>query len=286
MKLSASPVKLAALARGVPVLQPASLKAADAQAELAALRPDLLIVAAYGLILPQAVLDIPRLDCLNIHASLLPRWRGAAPIQRALLAGDAETGVCIMQMEAGLDTGPVLLERRLTISHDETAGTLHDRLAALGAEAIVEVATRLRAGEAVPAQPQPGEGATYASKIGPEDAMIDWTQDARQIERAIRAFDPVPGAWTLWQSKKLKLWRASASMPQNLTVSAARALEDARPGQVLACDQRLWVACGQVGSAEKSVLAISEIQRPGGKRIPAVAWLGAAQAPKAGDCLG
>ncbi|MGL5003447.1 MAG: methionyl-tRNA formyltransferase, partial [Casimicrobium sp.] len=189
MKLTPSAVKTAALAHSIPVFQPATLKAPDAQTELAALKPDVMVVAAYGLILPQAVLDIPRLGCLNIHASLLPRWRGAAPIQRAILAGDTESGVCIMRMEAGLDTGAVLLEKRTTISAADTAGSLHDRLAALGAEAIVEVLRRLAQGDSPVEVPQPAEGVTYASKITTDEAQIDWRIDATQIDRVVRAFN-------------------------------------------------------------------------------------------------
>jgi methionyl-tRNA formyltransferase len=279
MKLTPSPVKTLALEHGLPVLQPASLKSPEAQAELAALKPDLMIVAAYGLILPQAVLDIPRLGCLNIHASLLPRWRGAAPIQRALLAGDAESGVGIMRMEAGLDTGPVLLEKRTPIAFDETAASLHDKLSALGAKAIVEVAERLQAGEAIREMPQPSEGVTYASKISPEDAEIDWQKSAAEIDRQIRAFNPVPGAWTTWQGEKLKVWRARP-VDDATAVSFAR-IPNARPGEIVAATSELIVMCG-AESGKKSALAISEIQRAGGKRLPVEAWLRSNNAPLVG----
>jgi methionyl-tRNA formyltransferase len=208
MKLTASPVKLVAQQHNIPVLQPASLKPVDAQAALADLQPDVIVVAAYGLILPQAVLEIPRLGCLNIHASLLPRWRGAAPIHRAILAGDTESGVAIMQMEAGLDTGPVLLERRTPIAPNDTTGSLHDRLAALGAEAIVTVLVSLQRGEMPMAHAQPSEGVTYAHKISPDEARIDWAQNADHIERQVRAFNPAPGASTTWRGEPLKIWNA------------------------------------------------------------------------------
>ena len=202
MKLTASAVKQLALSRGVPVFQPPTLKTLEAQLELAALGADVMVVAAYGLILPQAVLDIPHkvgaYGCLNIHASLLPRWRGAAPIHRAILAGDSKTGVTIMQMEAGLDTGPVLLETYTAIGQAETTGELHDRLATLGAEAIVHVLTRLTRGFALAASAQASDGITYAHKITPDEAQIDWSASAIEIDRKIRAFNPTNSSpnWT------------------------------------------------------------------------------------------
>jgi methionyl-tRNA formyltransferase len=274
MKVTASPVKTLAVERQIPVLQPASLKSPEAQAELAALKPDLVIVAAYGLILPQAVLDIPRLGCLNIHASLLPRWRGAAPIQRAILAGDTESGVCIMRMEAGLDTGPVLLEKSTPIALDETASTLHDKLSALGAEAIVDVVERLQAGEAIKEVPQRSVGVTYASKISPEDANIDWFASAALVDRQIRAFNPVPGAWTTWRGEKLKIWYAYVRANE-------RAPADAAPGTVIKRDSELLIVCG--GDSEKSVLALNEIQRAGGRRMPVSTWLRGGGAPESGE---
>jgi methionyl-tRNA formyltransferase len=281
MKLTPSPVKTLALEHHIPVLQPASLKSADAQAELAALKPDLMIVAAYGLILPQAVLDIPRLGCLNIHASLLPRWRGAAPIHRAILAGDTESGVCIMRMEAGLDTGPVLLEKRTPIAADETTGSLHDRLAALGAEAIVEIVERLAAGEKIAESTQPADGVTYASKIIPEEAKIDWRAEAKLIDRQVRAFNPSPGAWTTWQGEKLKIWRARVLPNHACNVSDSDRMS---PGEVIVRGGELCVVCGN-NEYGKSVLAIDEIQRAGGKRIATSAWLCGADAVKTGDRL-
>jgi len=224
--LRKSPVQLFAEERGFPVRTPVSLKTPEAQAEFAAFQADIAVVAAYGLILPQAILDAPPRGCLNIHASLLPRWRGAAPTQRAILAGDAETGIAIMQMDAGLDTGAVLLEKRMAIGATETAGELHDRLAAQGGVAIVEA---LAGG--FTARPQPGDGVTYAAKISPEEARLDWNGPAATLARAVRAFNPVPGAWTLLPNgERLKILAAEVS--------------DARgaPGAII--DDRLTIACG------------------------------------------
>ncbi|APZ44376.1 methionyl-tRNA formyltransferase [Acidihalobacter ferrooxydans] len=208
-KLRPSPVKEAAQGLGIEVRQPASLRTADAQAALRALGPDLMVVAAYGLILPPAVLETPRLGCVNIHASLLPRWRGAAPIQRALLAGDRETGVTIMQMDAGLDTGAMLAHRTTPITPEDTAGTVHDRLAALGAQALLDVLPGLAAG-ALPGVPQDAAQATYARKLTKDEAMIDWTQPAAQIARQVQAFNPWPVAETRWRGAPLKVLEARA----------------------------------------------------------------------------
>ena len=277
MKLHASAVKQLALSRGIPVFQPPTLKTPDAQAELAALDADVMVVAAYGLILPQAVLDIPHkvggYGCLNIHASLLPRWRGAAPIHRAILAGDKKTGVAIMQMEAGLDTGPVLLETYTAIGQTETTGQLHDRLATLGAEAIVHVLTKLARGFELAASAQSSEGITYAHKITPDEAQIDWSASAVEIDRKIRAFNPAPGAWTTWRGEKLKIW-ASALVSVPSCVGS-------EPGAVLAIEgEHLLVCCGS------SVLAITEIQRPGGKRMAVSAWLAGGGHPVVGERFG
>jgi methionyl-tRNA formyltransferase len=232
--LTASPVKQRALELGLPVEQPASLKDAAAVARLNEHAPDLMVVVAYGLILPQAVLDVPRLGCLNIHASLLPRWRGAAPIQRAILAGDTLTGVTIMKMDAGLDTGPMLLERPVAIGADETAGHLHDRLSAVGAEAIVAAIDSWLAGRITPVA-QPVEGATYAAKIRKEEAAIDWTQPAVAIARQVRAFNPWPVAETRWQGQQLRIWEARA----------LEAASTVTPGEVVeAGSGRLAVATG------------------------------------------
>ncbi len=261
MALQPSPVKKLALEKGIEVFQPLTLKDAEAQAKIAAVGAGVMVVAAYGLILPQAVLDLPRLGCLNIHASLLPRWRGAAPIQRALLAGDAETGVCIMQMEAGLDTGPVLLREAFTITPDDTSATLHDRLAALGARLVVEALGKLP----LPATPQALEGVTYAQKIGKAEAQIDWAQSAGELDRHIRAFNPFPGAQAQFGGQTVKLWRA------------APVEGSGENGQILQVDRnRVVVACGS------GALAVSELQKAGGKRLAVREFL-AGHPLKAGD---
>ena len=277
MKLTASAVKTLALSRDIPVFQPPTLKTPEAQAELAALGCDVMVVAAYGLILPQAVLDIPRkvsgFGCLNIHASLLPRWRGAAPIHRAILAGDTKTGVAIMQMEAGLDTGPVLLETFTAIGARETTGQLHDRLATLGAEAIVHVLTRLARGYELASAAQSGLGVTYAHKITPNEAQVNWSASAVEIDRQIRAFNPAPGAWTTWRGEKLKLW-ASELVPVPSCLGGT-------PGTVMAIEgEHLLVSCGS------SVLAITEVQKAGGKRMAVPAWRAGGHHAAVGDVLG
>jgi len=222
-----SPVQARAEELGLPVRHPVSLKGAEEQAAFAALDADVAVVVAYGLILPQAVLDAPRAGCLNIHASLLPRWRGAAPIQRAIMAGDAETGVCIMQMEAGLDTGPVLLREAVTIGPEETAGDLHDRLSALGARLIVEALARL--GDLVP-EPQPEAGVTYAAKIDKAEARVDWHRPAEEVDRCIRGLSPFPGAWCMAGDERVKL------------LASRLAEGEGAPGEVL--DGAATVACG------------------------------------------
>ena len=277
MKLTASAVKTLALARGIPVFQPPTLKTSDAQAEMAALDADVMVVAAYGLILPQAVLDIPHktggFGCLNIHASLLPRWRGAAPIHRAILAGDKQSGVAIMQMEAGLDTGPVLLETFTAIGARETTGQLHDRLATLGAEAIVHVLTQLARGYDLASSAQSQLGITYAHKITPEEAEVNWTASAVEVDRQIRAFNPVPGAWTTWRGEKLKLWTSELVLVPSCLGSV--------PGTVMAAEgERLLVSC------DTSVLAITEVQKAGGKRMSVSAWLAGGHHAMAGEVLG
>ncbi|MDP3538188.1 MAG: methionyl-tRNA formyltransferase [Azonexus sp.] len=252
MALQASPVKRLALESGIEVFQPPSLKDAAAQQKIAAVGAEVMVVAAYGLILPQVVLDLSRLGCLNIHASLLPRWRGAAPIQRALLAGDDETGVCIMQMEAGLDTGPVVLRGAFAIALDDTAATLHDRLAGLGASLIVEALGKLP----LPAEAQPTEGITYAHKIEKAEASIDWRKTAAELDRHIRAFNPFPGAQASLAGQVVKLWRATP------------ATGNGENGVILAVDRSsLLVACGE------GALAISELQKAGGKRLPVQQFL-------------
>jgi methionyl-tRNA formyltransferase len=226
-KETPTPVHQRALALGLPVRHPTSLKGAEAQADFAALNADVAVVVAYGLILPQAVLDAPNHGCLNIHASLLPRWRGAAPIHRAIMAGDAETGICIMQMEAGLDTGPVLLREATPIGAQETTGQLHDRLSQMGARLVVEALDRL--GDLTPA-PQPAEGVTYAAKIDKSEAAIDWTRAATDVDRQIRALSPFPGAWVDHDGQRIKL------------LASRLATGEGPPGTVL--DDALTVACG------------------------------------------
>ena len=256
MALRASAVKKVALAHGIPVSQPERLKdpathepiraACDAGAEL-------MVVAAYGLILPQAVLDLPRRGCINIHASLLPRWRGAAPIHRAIEAGDAQTGITIMRMEAGLDTGPMLLSRSIAIDPRDSTGSLHDRLAKVGGELVVEALSLFD--EVVPT-PQPEAGVTYAGKIDKAEAKLDWSQPATTLARKIRAFDPFPGALATLAGEPVKAWCGEAETGSG------------RPGQLLAVDAKgIVVACGQ------GVLRLTELQKPGGRRVSAADFL-------------
>jgi methionyl-tRNA formyltransferase len=257
MQLQMSAVKQVALDHGIEVFQPLSLKKDPAAVErLRGMPMDAMVVAAYGLILPQSVLDIAPRGCLNIHASLLPRWRGAAPIARAIEAGDAQSGVCIMRMEAGLDTGPVLLREALPITDADTAVTLHDKLAAQGARLIVDALTRL--GELRP-QPQAAEGASYAAKIEKAEAQIDFRLPASQLARKIRAFDPFPGSTAAIGATTLKIWSAAA----------AAASGSAAPGTILAASaDGVVVACGN-GTA----LRLDLLQKPGGKRLPAREFL-------------
>ena len=252
LQAASSAVKRRAQAYGLPVEQPRTLRDASIVDALASLQSDAMVVAAYGLILPREVLSLPRRGCLNIHASLLPRWRGAAPIQRALLAGDAETGVSIMQMDDGLDTGPVLLREAFQIKGDDTAQTLHDRLAALGARLIVRAL-------AEPHHPEPQDPAlaTYAAKIDKREAEIDWNDSAVAIERKVRAFNPVPGASTNFRASAIKIWRAELAPPMH-----------DEPGLICRAGAGgITVACGE-GS-----LTITELQRAGGKRLSAAAFL-------------
>ncbi len=256
LRTAPSAVKEAAERHGIAVLQPLTLRESGTQAALREAEADVLVVAAYGLILPQGVLDLPRHGALNIHASLLPRWRGAAPIQRALLAGDSVSGVCIMQMDAGLDTGPVLLSEAVAIVPDETGGTLQNKLASLGARLIVTALERLSRG-AVQATPQPADGVTYARKIGKAEARIDWTRAAVEIERQTRAFNPTPGALARLRGDDIKVWRATP-------VSAAAG----SPGSILRVgSEGIDVACGA------GALRLTELQRAGGKRLSADAFL-------------
>ncbi|MDP3842811.1 MAG: methionyl-tRNA formyltransferase [Oxalobacteraceae bacterium] len=277
LQLQASPVKQYALAHDIAVAQPASLRldgkhpqqAQDAHALLRATEHDLMVVAAYGLILPRSVLDIPRLGCINIHASLLPRWRGAAPIHRAIEAGDAATGITIMQMEQGLDTGPMLLTERLPIAPDDTTGSLHDKLAALGGEMIVQALRRLQQGELV-ATPQPAQGVNYAAKISKQEALLDFNQPAATIARKIRAFNPFPGASAVFNGVTLKLWQAQA-LPDGAGLP---------PGHVLAANPQdgVLVACLD------GVLRVTVLQKPGGKRLPAAEFV--AGFPMENGCFG
>jgi len=259
-KLTPSPVKQAALAAGIPVEQPESLKSQEARDALAAYRPDLMVVVAYGLILPRKVLALPRLGCWNVHASLLPRWRGAAPIQRAILAGDAESGVDLMQMEAGLDTGPVLLERRTPIDRADTGGSLHDRLSALGAEVLADGLRRAVAGETLAPTPQPEAGVTYAHKLDKAEAKLDFQRDALALERQVRAFDPWPVAEGEIAGEPLRIWAAEAIARDHA----------ASPGSVLSAGRDgIEIACGS------GALRVTALQRAGGKRIGAADYLNA-----------
>lgn len=261
MKLQASPVKRYAQAHGMPVSQPPSLRrngkypeeAAAAIEQLRALAPDVMVVAAYGLILPQEVLDLPRYGCLNIHGSLLPRWRGAAPIHRAIEAGDAQTGITIMQMDAGLDTGAMLLRETEPIGPDDTTATLHDRMAALGGRMIVDALQRLARDGKLPGEAQPEAGVTYAEKIAKHEAVLDWRKPAEVLARQVRAFDPFPGALGTVHDTAVKLWRASA----------VAAPAGAAPGTVLEVSaDAIVIACGN------GALRVTECQKPGGKRLP------------------
>ena len=252
--LTPSPVKLEAVQRGIPVYQPENFRSAKSKATLRALKPDVMIVVAYGLILPQSVLDIPEHGCWNVHASLLPRWRGAAPIQRAIEAGDTRTGVCLMQMEKGLDTGPVLLAQALDIGPEETGGQLHDRLSELGARVLSDALGLLRATIQLPPHPQPAEGVTYAHKLDKAEAKLDWSQPATALANKVRAFNPWPIAEAQLAGERVR-------------VHAARALDEAHeaaPGSVLRAGREgIDIACG------KGVLRLQALQRDGGKPISA-----------------
>lgn len=257
-QVAPSPVKEAALAVGLPVSQPETLANPEDRGALETWRPDLLVVVAYGLILPATVLKLPPRGCLNIHASLLPRWRGAAPIQRAILAGDAETGISIMQMGLGLDTGPVLLQRRIPIDRMATSGTLHERLAALGAEGLLEALREIAAGTSQP-RPQPPEGITYAAKISKSEALIDWRVDALAIDRQIRAFNPRPGAETRLGGEPLRVLAAHVQ---------PAAATPAEPGTIIAIRRDAIVVHCNAGG-----LALTELQRPGRKPLPAAEFV-------------
>ncbi len=256
-QLAASAVKQCAVRHGLPVEQPATLREPSAIERLQRWSADVMIVAAYGLLLPQAILQTPRLGCINIHASLLPRWRGAAPIQRAIAAGDTESGVTIMQMEAGLDTGPMLLARAVSIDARETGASLHDRLASLGAQALLEALDAVAQGTATP-RAQPAEGVTYAAKIRKEEAAIDWSQPAAEIDRQIRAFDPWPVAETRWNGQQLRVWQA---MPIDSSTSPD-------PGKVLGTS-----AAGVDVGTGKGVLRLTRVQSAGRKAMSAAEFV-------------
>ncbi|MEN5116542.1 methionyl-tRNA formyltransferase [Luteimonas sp. TWI662] len=264
--LTASPVKQTALERGLVVRQPERLRGAEVLDALRALEPDLMVVVAYGLLLPQAVLDIPRLGCWNVHASLLPRWRGAAPIQRAIQAGDAQTGVCLMQMEKGLDTGPVLLRQSTPIAPDDTGGRLHDRLAELGAQVLADGLGLLRAGIRPVPEVQAEAGATYAHKLDKAEARLDWTRPARVLADTVRAFDPWPIAEAELAGERVRVHAA-----QVLPLA-----HDRTPGTLLAAGRDgLDIACGD------GALRVLRLQRAGGKVVAAADYLNARQDLKA-----
>ncbi|HYA20233.1 MAG TPA: methionyl-tRNA formyltransferase [Burkholderiales bacterium] len=268
MNVRASAVKQLALRHGISLMQPQTLKEPGLLESLKQFSPDVMIVAAYGLIFPKAVLELPRLGCINIHASLLPRWRGAAPVQHALLAGDTETGISIMQMDEGLDTGPVLMQTRLKIAADETAQTLQDKLAQQGGEAIVPALRALERGELHP-QPQPWHGASYAGKLGKADAQINWENEAAQVDRTVRAFNPSPGAYTRFNGEILKIWKVK---PWDHLAG--------KPGEIVRVEEDgILVACGT------GAIRIEEAQRAGGKRLP-VRELLQGYPLKPGICLG
>jgi methionyl-tRNA formyltransferase len=252
MKLTPSPVAECAARHGLPVAKPASLRTPEALEMLRTLAPEVMVVAAYGLILPQPVLDVPVRGCINIHASLLPRWRGAAPIHRAILEGDAETGISIMRMEAGLDTGPVLMERRIAIAPDETTGTLTEKLATLGAEAIVAALAQL---PTLRERPQDAAKASYAAKISKAEAALDWSRPAVELERKVRAFDPAPGAEAVVQGLAIKIWRARAHPG------------DRAAGEVVVGPSGVFVGCGS------GLLELAVVQRPGARRMPVAEFL-------------
>jgi len=264
-QLAASPVKQTAQSHGIPVAQPESLKSEEERAELVSWQPDVLVVVAYGLILPRAILELPRLGCVNSHASLLPRWRGAAPIQRAVLAGDRETGVTIMRMDAGLDTGPILIQERVSIGEGETAGALHDRLSELGARPLLQALEGLE-NKTLREIPQPSQGVTYAAKIDKAEAAIDWCGSATEIERKVRAFNPWPIAETVFAGEQLRIHAAravgAAGGARVGPAPGAAANDDSFPGTILSVDGgSVVVACGE------GALSLTTIQRPGGKPI-------------------
>jgi len=263
-RLQASPVKQAAKAVNIPVYQPTSLSGLDAAEQISALQPDLLIVVAYGLILPPSILNVPTHGCWNIHASLLPRWRGAAPVQRAIEAGDSETGICIMQMDEGLDTGPVLHRVTLPIDKNETGGSLHDKLAKAGSDALLFCIEALSRG--VPPEPvkQAGQGLSYARKLLKAEAQISWQEPAQQLERRVRAFNPWPVVWCTINGERTRIWRATHEKLDH----------DKAPGTVLIANKAgIEIATG------KQILRLVELQSPGGKRISTAEYLNSRSLP-------
>ncbi|GAB7526849.1 methionyl-tRNA formyltransferase [Paraburkholderia sp. 2C] len=267
MKLQASPVKRYAQEHGLAVAQPPSLRRngkfpAEAAAAIDLLRAtphDVMVVAAYGLLLPQEVLDIPPHGCINIHASLLPRWRGAAPIHRAIEAGDTATGITLMQMDAGLDTGPMIADARTAIRDDDTTATLHDKLAGAGAQLIVEALATLERDGTLPATPQPEDGTTYAEKIGKHEAALDWRRTAAELARQVRAFDPFPGGAATMDGTQLKIWSATAVPSPRAAVPPGTIIDVSPEGVVIACGD--------------GALRVTQLQKPGGKRLPAREFL-------------
>lgn len=270
-KLAESPVKQLARANGLPIYQPDTLRSAAAQAELAALAPDLIVVAAYGLILPQAVLDLPRFGCVNVHGSLLPRHRGAAPIAAAILAGDAEAGISIMLMDAGVDTGPVLSTAALPIAADDTTGSLTGKLAALGADLLANTLPRWLRGEIAP-QPQPAESATFAPRIRKEEGQIDWAEPARSIERRVRAYQPWPGAYTSWDGRMLKVLRAEVDGQEAGVRRQGSGVREREVGLVVTGPGgRVGVVTGE------GILWLVEVQLAGKRALPIAAFVGGAR---------
>ena len=269
-QLQAGPVKQAAMEAGIPVHQPQTLRDEAARTLVSNLQPDLMIVVAYGLILPVEILQLPVHGCWNIHASLLPRWRGAAPIQRAIEAGDTESGVCVMQMNEGLDTGPVMHRVSIHLSEGETGGSLHDRLAELGASALLECVQKLRRGEPMKAEPQPIDGVTYARKLEKAEAQLDWCEHADSLERRIRAFDPWPVAWCMIGGERTRIW-ASCVIRED---------HQKTPGSVLASGKfGIDIATG------RQVLRLLELQRPGKRRTSAADYLNAKTLPNIMDSV-
>lgn len=263
-KLQASPVKRTALEHGIEVFQPETLRSNDAARLITGFRADLMVVVAYGLILPANILQVPKFGCWNIHASLLPRWRGAAPVQRAIEAGDPESGVCIMQMDEGLDTGALLKCERIPLADDESGGSLHDKLAELGATTLLQCVRALARGQSLPTTPQPKQGVTYARKLDKAEAQIDWSASAAALERQIRAFNPWPVSWCMMGAERTRIWKAEI-MEETHQCAPGTVLKKGAEG--------IQVATG------KGVLRLLELQRPGKRRMSAADFLNAVTLP-------